>query len=118
MADYAWNTSEYDPDQALWKVLVSKFGPETGKELLTFNEAYFNLYSICMIMERTGVNNRLTRQGEETILVLDHHMAIIDDNLFENPMLVKELKLLRDQLVERFTQDQDMLPVEYSDTLE
>jgi len=118
LADYAWNTGAYDPDQALWKVLVSKFGPETGKVMLAFNEAYFNLYSICMIMELTGVNNRLIRQGEETILTLDQHLAIIDDNLFENPMLVKELKLLRDQLVERFIQDQDMLPVEYSDTLE
>ncbi|MBL7113607.1 MAG: beta-N-acetylglucosaminidase domain-containing protein [Bacteroidales bacterium] len=118
MADYAWNTGAYDPDQALWKILVSKFGPETGKELLIFNEAYFNLYSICMILEQTGVNNRLISQGEETIIAMDLHLNSIDDRLDENPMLVRELREIRDILVARFKLNQDKYPLEEHDTLE
>ncbi len=118
MADYAWNIAAYDPDHSLWKILVSKFGPETGKELLIFNDAYFNLYSICMILEQTGVNNRLIRQGEETVVAMDFHLAGITEHLDENPLLVRELGELRDALIERFNQDQELFSVEEPDTLE
>jgi len=118
VADYVWNTAAYNPEKSLWKVLVSKFGQQTGKELIIFNEAYFNLLSICMIMEQTGVNNRLIRQGEETILTMDVHLQKINDGLIENPVLSKELTVLRDELVEKFNECKTLLPSELTDTVE
>ncbi len=102
VADYLWNTPAYDPDFSFWKALLTRYGKCISMELIFYNEAYFGLTSICMLMEKQGVNNRLLKQGEDYINAMDSHMKNITGKLSDSHELTMELKDYTNSLIGRF----------------
>ncbi len=92
VADYEWNTKAYDPEFALWKALVTAFGPTNAKTLLYFNDAYYGLYDMCMRMERNGEIERYITMGNDFISRMRHHYHELGITLSENKRLLKELE--------------------------
>jgi hypothetical protein len=56
-ADFMWNMGCYDPELSIWKVLVSRYGIHTTRELYGFNDAYF-----CALASVIGLKNGIEPQ--------------------------------------------------------
>jgi hypothetical protein len=56
-ADFMWNMDSYDPELSIWKVLVSRYGIPTTRELYEFNDAYF-----CALTSVIGLKNGIEPQ--------------------------------------------------------
>lgn len=103
VADYAWNTAAYHPERSLWKALVTSFGREAAKEILSFNEAYYGLYEVCMRMEReAGDHAELGFQGVEWLDRIEESFLKLIRRLPANHALPVELQAHRDRQKQRF----------------
>ena len=102
VADFEWNTEAYDPDFSLWKVLLTQFGREQAIQLLEFNDAFYGLTDICMKIEREGISNRFSRQGEAFTEKLHILYSGLSGALKTNPELVRELSEKKEQVIDRF----------------
>ncbi|MEE4262832.1 MAG: beta-N-acetylglucosaminidase domain-containing protein [Desulfobacteraceae bacterium] len=102
MADYQWNTSAYDPELSLWKVLCRTYGPGGARELLYFNDAYYGLYQICLRMEAAGAREAYIQQGTTFLDALDGCLKQIAESPNAGPGLLQELENLRDGQKKRF----------------
>jgi hypothetical protein len=51
-ADFMWNSRDYDPDQSLWYVLVSRYGADAARELVYFADRYSLLLEIQLKLQR------------------------------------------------------------------
>ena len=102
VADYEWNTSAYIPELSLWKALVKAYGPACAKELLFFNEAYYELYDVCMRMER-GEEEReeYARRGGAWLTRMDQSLSFLQQQLPPGHPLVRELEGYRDRQKQR-----------------
>ena len=113
VADYEWNTSAYNPELSLWKVLCQTYGPEGAKELLHFNDAYYGLYDMCLRMEIGGAKDGYIKKGEQFIGELANRLQRISVSSWANQSLLQELENFRDKQKKRFeklsrsSQDQD-----------
>jgi hypothetical protein len=113
VADYEWNTSAYNPELSLWKVLRQTYGPACAKELLSFNDAYYGLYEMCLRMEIGGAKDAFIIKGKKFINELAHRLQRISESSGASPALQQELENLRDKQKRRFEklsrsrQDQD-----------
>jgi hypothetical protein len=113
VADYEWNTAAYNPELSLWKVLCRNYGPLCAKELLLFNDAYYNLYQICMRMEIEGLKDEFRRPGSVLLEELNARLARIAELLSEGHPLVAELEAFRNRQKDRFERlCRAQLPVE------
>ena len=102
VADYAWNTSAYNPELSLWKVLRQTYGPACAQELLGFNDAYYGLYDMCLRMEIGGAKEALIKKGEKFLSELAHRLQQISEPSMANQLLLRELENLRDKQKKRF----------------
>jgi len=102
VADYAWNTSGYDPERSLWVVLSSSYGPACAKDLLLFNDAYYGLYDLCLRMEMEGVRDEWVDRGRMSLGALSDQLNRISGQLPSDSPLLSELQVLRDRQAERF----------------
>ena len=102
VADYEWNTAAYNPELSLWKVLCRNYGPLCAKELLLFNDAYYNLYQICMRLEIEGVKDEFCRPGSVLLEELNARLVRIVELLSEAHPLVTELTAFRTMQKNRF----------------
>jgi hypothetical protein len=92
VADYEWNTEAYNPELSLWKALVRAYGPDCGRELLFFNEAYYGLYDVCMRIEREdGRKEEYGRLGADWMARLDESLFKLIRQLPAGHALLKEL---------------------------
>ncbi len=107
VADYLWNSKDYDPDYSLWKALVLNFGNQTAKHLIFFNEAYYGLLNVCLLIEQKGYANRYIRMGAEFLDFIEEETGILHHRLENNPDLLRELLILKDDLIERFAKLMD-----------
>ena len=92
VADYEWNTAAYDPELALWKVLCRLYGPACAKELLLFNDAYYDVYEMCLGMEAEGAKAGYIKRGAKSLREMDDHIASISAALPGSNPLVNELQ--------------------------
>ena len=103
VADYEWNTAAYHPERSLWKALVTSFGREAAKEILSFNEAYYGLYGICMRMEReNGDHAELGHRGIGWLDRLEESLLKLNRQLPANHALPVELQTHHDRQKQRF----------------
>jgi hypothetical protein len=102
VADYEWNTSGYNPELSLWKVLCQTYGLEGAKELLHFNDAYYGLYDVCLRMEIGGAKDGYIQKGEKFISELACRLQRISESSWAGQPLLQELENFRDKQKERF----------------
>ena len=102
VADYQWNTSAYNPELSLWKVLCRTYGPAGAKELLYFNDAYYGLYQVCLRMQATGDREIYIQKGSAFLNALDDCLKQISESPNAGQALLQELENLRDGQKRRF----------------
>ena len=102
VADYQWNTSAYDPELSLWKVLSRTYGPACARQLLIFNDAYFGLYQICIRMETAGAREADIQQGNVFLQTMNDNLQQIEEASCAGQALVQELEGLRNRQKDRF----------------
>jgi hypothetical protein len=102
VADYEWNTSAYIPELSLWKALTQAYGPACAKEVLSFNEAYYGLYELCMRMEREEEKREeYTRRGGTWLTRMDQSLSFLQQQLPPGHPLVGELEVYRNRQKQR-----------------
>jgi len=103
VADYDWNTSAYNPELSLWKVLCQRYGTACAKELLFFNDAYYGLYQISLRMQAAGgAREAYIRKGSAFISALDDCLERIAEFSCTGQALLQELEKLGDRQKRRF----------------
>jgi hypothetical protein len=102
VADYEWNTSGYQPELALWKVLCKTYGPACAKELLYFNDAYYGLYDVCMRMEVGGAGDTYVKKGQKFLNDLENSLGRISESACAGLPLLRELENFRNRQKKRF----------------
>jgi len=102
VADYQWNTSAYNPELSLWKVLCQTYGVAGAKELLYFNDAYYGLYQICLRLQAPGAREAYIQKGSTFLNALDGCLKRIAESPNTGQALLQELEGLRDRQKRRF----------------
>ena len=102
VADYLWNTTAYDPERSMWKVLVRNYGTAGAEKLIRFSDAYCRLYGICRRMEIDGASGDAITVGKAYLRSLNHCLADLSQTLAEKRRLLKELGNFRDRQKNRF----------------
>jgi hypothetical protein len=97
-ADFLWNMKNYSQDQALWKVLTSRYGVETARELIQYADNYALMLEIILKLEMNVQTARNFKSGQETIADLTTLVAKISDRLGPKHKLVRDLQLLNADL--------------------
>jgi len=108
-ADYMWNTLTYDPDLSLWKVLVSRYGPEAAMNLYQFNESYMTLFGSLTELKRGTGNQRNARQIKDKLEIMQETLAILDGLIPYHPRLLNELKSLKLELEQTFEAEMEAI---------
>jgi hypothetical protein len=103
-ADYMWNKEAYNPSVSLWKALIKLYGKEEAMQLIRFNDKYYQLLQLCMIMEKERFNQKDLKAGEDIILSMNSHWNEITKNLASDINLLNELADLKNQVIARFYQ--------------
>ena len=102
VADYQWNTTAYNPERSLWKILCRTYGPDCAQKLIRFSDAYYHLYGICFRMEREGATDHNAKEGDKALSTLNHYLIDISQTLSEPAPLLEELVKMRDKQQTRF----------------
>jgi hypothetical protein len=102
VADYQWNTSAYNPELSLWKILSRTYGTAGAKELLYFNDAYYGLYQICLRIQAGGDREAYIEKGNRFLNALDGCLHQIAESANAGQALQQELEGLRDRLKRKF----------------
>ena len=101
VADYEWNTANYNPELSLWKVLCSLYGTECARELVLFNEAYYGTYEACMRMESDEAKPAFIENGRLYSIEMDRRLERISRLLPTGDPLSSELATFRDRQKKR-----------------
>jgi hypothetical protein len=101
LANYLWNAEEFNPDLSLLKVLTSYFGKEKAFALIEFNELYQGIYEMCIKINIQGKKKRFIRSAEEFFVQMNNLLDDLD-NLFEDPVIQKELILRKEKVEELY----------------
>ena len=103
-ADYFWNNSAYDPYLSVWKILVNKYGEESARELIYFNDLFFKLVALNMQIEKDGYNQKLSKTGEDIRILMDEHWKKITIALADDIQFLDELSNYKNLVITRFYQ--------------
>lgn len=103
VADFEWNTSDYNPEFSLWKVLVSQFGVEAAKHLLQFSDAY---YSLKEIIEQVNDewNSKQYNKGMEYVSIIKVLFQNLKEEIPDNPKLINELQEFLSGILQEYTE--------------
>jgi hypothetical protein len=99
--DFLWNTSKYDPDQSLWKVLVSNYGRKNAMDLIYFNDIYFSLYKNIIKLEN-GLLFKINKQISDQLNKSEMALNDLIKSLGEDHPLITELRLLQNSIKDRY----------------
>ena len=106
LADYLWNSKNFDPDLSLLKVLIAEYGKETALQLIRFNEAYLGLYEMYGKIRSRESKRKYIRSAEDFNHQLNQIMQKLHKKLEGQP-IVAELQLLMDKARQYFLSIQD-----------
>jgi hypothetical protein len=101
LADYLWNTTTYNPETSLWKVLVKWYGTTNASTLIHFNDTYFKIVRYLRMSEFKGEDpNKYARSIDKEKSILD---ATFNDlpNESRITVLKSELQDIVDKLEQR-----------------
>ena len=107
VADFEWNTKDYNPEFSLWKVLVSKFGPGTARHLLEFSDAYYELLEFVKSnsKEKAGFFNK---DLDQTIRIKKLYKEL-QSELLVNPKLLQELAEYKTKAIKAYSEAEKKL---------
>lgn len=108
VADFEWNTSAYDPEFSLWKVLVSQFGGEAAKHLIQFNDAYYSLKEIIELVNDEW-NSKQYNKGTEYVSKIEVLLNNLKEEIPDNQKLLNELQEYQDSILEAYSETSDSL---------
>ena len=100
-ADFMWNTSAYNPESSLWKVLHSRYGDEVARELLNYADKYGLALELMLKVEfkeqaSRNLKNAQVVSGE--LVALSNH---IEKKLGPAHPLMQDLIFLNKQVKKR-----------------
>ncbi|MFP4017823.1 MAG: beta-N-acetylglucosaminidase domain-containing protein [Bacteroidales bacterium] len=67
LADYLWNSENYNPDESLYISLLKTFGKENTINLIEFNQLYMGLYDLYLRNKNQGMKRKNMKTAEEYI---------------------------------------------------
>ncbi len=107
VADFEWNTKDYDPESSLWRVLVSKFGPGTARHLLEFSDAYYELVEFVKSnnKEKAGFFNK---DLDQTVRIKELYKKL-QSELLVNPKLLQELAEYKIKVLNAYSETEKKL---------
>jgi hypothetical protein len=110
-ADFLWNTSSYSADYSLWKVLVSRYGIENARDLITYAERYSLLLEVVVKLEMRIQTARNSKTGQQMMTDLTSLLADISANMGTHNRLVKELLFVNAGIRNKLQQNLGTSPV-------
>ncbi|HKL38985.1 MAG TPA: glycoside hydrolase family 20 zincin-like fold domain-containing protein [Bacteroidales bacterium] len=90
LSEYLWNARSYNPDLALLKVLISRYGQDVAWELIRLNEAYFGLYEMYGKIRSRETRIKYVRSAEDFKEQVDAIMERLQSDL-QGSQLYREL---------------------------
>ena len=100
--EFAWNSSDYNPDLTLVKVLTLRYGPSATKEILFFNDNYFKFYQIILKLKTEGISHKNIKKGELFIEELKLNFINLQYLLGKDNKLINELDLILRQVISEY----------------
>jgi hypothetical protein len=97
-ADFLWNATTYSKDYALWKVLMSRYGVDNARELITYADKYGLMLEVLLHLEMKSPIVRNIKSAQQIMADLTSLAAKISESLGSRHKLVTELKLLNAEL--------------------
>lgn len=88
--DFFWNIKKYDPDQSLWKVLVSNYGRKNAIELIYYNDLFFSLYKNLVKLEK-GILLKVNKQTSDQLQLSEIALQNLAMSMGEDHPLIIEL---------------------------
>ena len=110
-ADFLWNSSAYSGDYALWRVLMSRYGTENARNLITYADKYSVLLEAIRRIEMNLQTTRNTKTGHQTMSEITNVLSDISGQLGSQNKLVKELQQLNSGLRSRLNKSISRIPV-------
>ncbi|MCP4630330.1 MAG: hypothetical protein GY850_43495 [bacterium] len=92
VADYEWNTSSYNPELSLWKVLVKNYGLSAAEQLLGFNDAYYAAFEMCLRLKTEGNKPEFVKTAEKFLKDMHDYWTNISAQLPDQTRLLEELR--------------------------
>lgn len=87
LAEYLWNSENYNSDEALYVALLNTFGKENTIMLVEFNQLYMGLYDLYTRNQQHGVRRKDMKTAEQYI----QKMNVLTER-FERTMKSDEMK--------------------------
>jgi hypothetical protein len=110
VADYEWNTEAYNPEMALWKVLVGNYGQSVAEQLIRFNDAYYGFYEIYLRLKSDGAESDQDLNNAELDLTrMREYIHNISAELSQQTRLIGELEDYLEQHKRRLDEIQEAL---------
>ena len=101
VADFEWNTNAYNADYSLWKALYTSFGNETAKELLLFNDKFYELVEYCKRLESEGKSDALISKTNNIVEELNRINEVLQKELTENKTLAGEIETFKNEQIKK-----------------
>ena len=86
----------------MWKILCQRYEAACAREMLYFNDAYYDLYQLCLRMEAGKAGNTFTDKGRQFIEAMTGSLTRIDDAACAGQTLLQELEGPGIRLIKRF----------------
>ena len=87
LANYLWNSKNFQPAVGLLKILISEFGKKTAFDLIEFNEAYLGLYEMYGKIKTKETKRKYIRSADGFKIRIDQIMQTLRENLEDEPIL-------------------------------
>jgi hypothetical protein len=103
LANYLWNSKDYNADYSLLRVLTSYFNKEKAFALIEFNELYYGIYEMCLKIEKQGKKKKFIRVAEE---YLNRMKTLLDQipKQFDIPEIQQELVWRKNEVTNLYKQ--------------
>ncbi len=103
-AEFMWNASDYDPEYALWKVLVSSYGVENARDLILYADKFSVLLEVLLKLDMNMQTARSIKDGQQAMVDITNLLGSISVRLGSQNDLVKELQKINADLRNRINQ--------------
>ncbi|NBC83625.1 MAG: hypothetical protein GVY19_09605 [Bacteroidetes bacterium] len=110
-ADFAWNKEDYNPTEAIWRILISLYGIENTKELILFNDAFVTMLEIINTPINKTTATKLKKAGVTVVNNLEIHYQKLSESKQMNEDLLVEIKMKMDELLHVYNRKMDNLTV-------
>ena len=94
VADFEWNTSDYNPEFSLWKALYSAYGAQVSKLLLEFSDIYYAMIEVNSLLEE-DTDQRTINLGKEFLDNMEQIFSLLQSEDNMNPKLLAELEVFK-----------------------